>query len=544
MKLIGSRVRNVIFLFMTLSLCLIFASCENPFASPNTGGTNNEGNLGNSGDNGGNSDEYDISITLFTVRYLEYEEYNNGEFSDESLRDDISIFKNQKAYIVVDFAWLLSDKVEEADLTLELEYPGADYVNISAYKLDTKDVDTVDTGKGTAISANLSVGAEKTDKIRSIFLIQPKSGGQIPITLTLSSGEYKIKGECLINDVVDTGRQTLITTENPRMYFELSNKGDSYMVTGCDKNATEIVIPATVGNENLPVTEIKFEAFENNTSLVKVTLPDTITIIGSEAFYGCRALSEINIPNGVTAIRSGAFFHCESLTSIALPDSLISIGENAFTSCYNLTNVSFGSGLQTIGDHAFDFCRMISAIDLPEGLTEIGDHAFSSCNLTSLTIPSSVTYVGSGAFRDCNGIEELELPIMYATDMYGHNIPFYIGYIFGADNYLTTGEFIPKSLEKIVINGGKKKIDSNTFYRCVGVDSITISATVKIIAEGAFENCPDLANLIFEDTDGWVYSDSIMGTDGVAIDPSVMSDPAAAAERFKGDYTGKYFVNP
>ena len=47
-----------------------------------------------------------------------------------------------------------------------------------------------------------------------------------------------------------------------------------------------------------------------------VTIPNTVTSIGSYAFNGCRSLTSVTIPNTVTNIGSYAFHYCIGLTSI------------------------------------------------------------------------------------------------------------------------------------------------------------------------------------------------------------------------------------
>src|SRR6516165_358702 len=52
-------------------------------------------------------------------------------------------------------------------------------------------------------------------------------------------------------------------------------------------------------------------------------------------------------PDGqpVTSIAAHAFDGNSLLTSVIMPDSVTNIGDYAFSSCYNLTNVTMGNGL-------------------------------------------------------------------------------------------------------------------------------------------------------------------------------------------------------
>ena len=52
------------------------------------------------------------------------------------------------------------------------------------------------------------------------------------------------------------------------------------------------------------------------TGLTSVSIPNSMTSIGSSAFLGCSSLTSIIIPNSVTSIGSSAFYGCRSLTDV------------------------------------------------------------------------------------------------------------------------------------------------------------------------------------------------------------------------------------
>ena len=123
------------------------------------------------------------------------------------------------------------------------------------------------------------------------------------------------------------------------------------------------------------LTEVEEELFWNRRNLREITLPESITAIGSKAFSGCTNLTQIELPFGVTEISWDAFRDCTSLSQIILPD-----------------------GLTRIDSYAFDGCSSLTSITLPSHLESIGASAFRNAGFTEVTIPASVTDIATNAF--------------------------------------------------------------------------------------------------------------------------------------------------
>ena len=173
--------------------------------------------------------------------------------------------------------------------------------------------------------------------------------------------------------------------------------GDSVTIIGSSAfsscaSLTSVVIPDSV-------TIIGNNAFESCASLTSVEIPDSVTTIGDYVFESCSSLTsvyitdlkawceikfgdyhsnplyhaeylylngelltELTIPDSVTTIGSYAFYNLDSLTSVVIPDSVTTIGRGAFASCSSLTSVEIGDGVTTIGDYAFAWCSSLTSI--------------------------------------------------------------------------------------------------------------------------------------------------------------------------------------
>lgn len=215
-----------------------------------------------------------------------------------------------------------------------------------------------------------------------------------------------------------------------------------------------VILPSTINS--WPVTKIGEAAFQDNTTITSVTIPDSVTEIGSNAFAGCTNLTSVNyagdwskltiqsgnpavedaanaqlfdfefIPNNtavivkkyngtaadvtipshyngtpVTTIGNAAF-RDSSVTSVTIPDSVTFISDSAFAYCSNLTNISIPNSVTSIGFSAFGGCTKLESITLPSSLRSISEALFSGCSqLTTIHIPVSVTSIENDAFDGC-----------------------------------------------------------------------------------------------------------------------------------------------
>lgn len=158
-------------------------------------------------------------------------------------------------------------------------------------------------------------------------------------------------------------------------------------------------------------TIIKKYTFAGYKRLLKVTLPESLEVIGDAAFYGCEGLTSVNLPKSIRKIGNLSFKNCKELTCVFIPNSVLSIGDEAFASCYKLSQLKLPESITEIGINTFGDCRGLEMIEIPTSVKRIGEYAFCGCHgLSSINIPNSVFEIGHDAFFYCIGLKNIYLP--------------------------------------------------------------------------------------------------------------------------------------
>lgn len=147
----------------------------------------------------------------------------------------------------------------------------------------------------------------------------------------------------------------------------------------------------------------------------------------------------------VTGVGNGAFNNQSQLTSVTIPNTVTSIGASAFASCYD-AKITIPGSVTSIGGYAFGLCGEITEIAIPEGVTLISSYVFSGCSeLASVTIPHGVTEIKVGAFENCNALKTITFK---GTKAEWESITKDSAWISGATGYTvkcTDGDITPDS---------------------------------------------------------------------------------------------------
>ena len=287
---------------------------------------------------------------------------------------------------------------------------------------------------------------------------------------------------------------------------------------GCS-GLTSVTIPNSV-------TSIGSDAFYGCSGLTSVTIPDSVTSIKGSAFSGCIGLLSLSVAadnpsyksvSGLLLTKDGKTLVAGINGDVTIPDSVTNIGTCAFSGRGGLKSVTIGSGVTSIEGSAFSGCSGLTSVTIPNSVTSIKGSAFSGCiGLTSVMIGSGVTNIVGSVFYGCSGLLSISVgsgnPV-YKSDkglllskdgktlILGVN-----GDVAIPDSVTSIGEsaFVGCSgLTRVTIGNGVTSIGKFAFYGCGGLTSVTIPASVKTIGGGAFYDCRGLVAVHITDLTKW-----------------------------------------
>jgi hypothetical protein len=349
---------------------------------------------------------------------------------------------------------------------------------------------------------------------------------------------------CVIMLLIVTQPYARCDTDSETGYTYTVAEGKA-ILTGYQGQGGKVKVPSALGG--LPVTEIGFGAFSNQTTLTDITLPEGITVLQGNAFWGCASLAHVSLPESLAAIGARAFANCVSLKNIRLPSAVnviapmafytgtltdisvakdnaayqvidgvlfdkaqkmlhsypdkkagdtyivpegtLALGEDAFFTCYNLKNVILPESLTAIGDNAFYSCGNITALDLPDSLTVIGAGAFSYSSLISkIIIPKSVVSIGYGAFAATN---------MDKVVLEGGNAVYKAvdGVLYDKINKVLHTYPNKKNSNDYAVEDGTKSIADFAFIHAFSLADIKLPESILSIGTSSFAYCTGLSSI-------------------------------------------------
>lgn len=335
-------------------------------------------------------------------------------------------------------------------------------------------------------------------------------------------------------------------------YSDTDGTAEVWYFNGALDSVTDVIIPSELNGYT--VVGIKDSVFQNNTSLMSVTIPNTVKNIGDQAFYGCVNLEKVELPTEMTKIGNYAFSGCVNLSEINIPETLDYLGSYAFKDT-KIKSAVISKDVKSAGSNIFEGCTELKTIEwnyqpakekysVIDDVATVYDYIGPSCsdnasvgsvvaeceliigdnveiipeyfmlgsNVTKITAGSNLKYICSGAFSRCEKLKSINLQDILQIgsgvfsncillESIGENIPEKLAYLGKEAFYKCKTLYI----ENPLFYAGCTKIYNDTFSGCSSLKGkLTISTPQNgrnynsiYIGKNAFSLCTGLSEVQF-----------------------------------------------
>lgn len=295
-------------------------------------------------------------------------------------------------------------------------------------------------------------------------------------------------------------------------YSDTDGTAEIWYFNGALDSVTDVVIPSELNGYT--IVGIKDSVFQNNTSLMSVTIPDTVKKIDNQAFYGCVNLEKVELPSEMTRIGNYAFSGCVNLTEVNIPETLDYLGSYAFKDT-KIKSAVISKDIKQVGGNIFEGCTELKTIEwnyqpAEESYTVIDDVA-TAYNYIG---PSCSDYASIGnVVAECELIIGDNVEIIPQYFMLGSNVT---KITLGSNlKYICSGAFSRCEKLKSINLQNVLQIDDDVFLGCILLESIggNIPEKLTYLGESAFYNCKSLyiENPLFYAGCTKIYNDTFSG---------------------------------
>ncbi len=182
-------------------------------------------------------------------------------------------------------------------------------------------------------------------------------------------------------------------------------------------------------------------------------------------------LTTLSLPKTITTIGSGAFFKCQKLKKVVLPQTIKKLNETVFMSCSALSDINFPDGLESIGRNAL-YMTAITEFTAPKALKTLGDNALYGTQITKAVLNDRLEKIGQASFAACKQLAKIEIEN-------NPNFKLVDGVLYSADN--------TEALERMYWPATLTDVKAGAIDGCKKLRELHVAATKAPAADtGAF----------------------------------------------------------
>lgn len=241
-----------------------------------------------------------------------------------------------------------------------------------------------------------------------------EGGGEMAVIQTWNSGEFgtNIVAELHDNgDVVFSGSGAMKDMANWESPFTWETLNDvtfggniTYIGTFCIQQAIVNSITIEEGVESLGYRS--FYGQRHATNSLAITIPNSVTTLGTYIFQDSPGLKQITFGSGVSLLSTGMFAICSNLDTVIWHSNITTIGVQSFNSCNGFTTFTIPDHITTIDDRAFYATENLATIiNQYNGNQTIHSRAFQYAGLTVTGNKEAYSYLNNTNFISAIEIE-------------------------------------------------------------------------------------------------------------------------------------------
>ncbi len=179
------------------------------------------------------------------------------------------------------------------------------------------------------LAASLSTG------IVAAAAIVPTLSSVVPANVIVASASY---------DGYFTGYKNVVDDAGETWNIKMNRNNEGIIICKYLGDSEDLVIPSELTFENdgveytFPVTALFQRSIENKKNIKTITIPESVTEIGSYVFENLPGLTDVTIPDTVEKLAIKAFDNCVNLRNINIPASINEI--SCFVKCPSLETIN------------------------------------------------------------------------------------------------------------------------------------------------------------------------------------------------------------
>ena len=249
--------------------------------------------------------------------------------------------------------------------------------------------------------------------------------------------------------------------------------------------------------------------YDIRSGITSFTFGNDVEYIPAYLCYEMNNLKELSIPNSVTSIGTSAFSGCKALASVVWNvRDYPNFSDEEKTIFYNIrsqiTSFTFGNDVEHIPAYLCYEMSNLKEVTIGNSVTSIGSYTFDYCN--DLT---KVNYLGTvDKWVEIDFKNPYSNPISYAENLYINDKLLTDVRIISADSIKDYAFYRYQSIKSVEMGNSVTSIGEEAFYNCSGLNSVTIGNSVTSIEEAAFSDCSNLTKVNYLGTvDTWAKID-------------------------------------